>query len=125
MTPGSGIRNRFFSGSRIRKLFLRAYIKPIFSWVKNFFSRLSVTAYWLENDKMCNSYESRSVSARAESCKKVRKQILKNFFYFPMFFAIRDPRWEKIRIRDKHPGSATLQLIVCTFIVNNELFLQK
>jgi hypothetical protein len=22
---------------------------------------------------------------------------------------IRDPGWEKIRIRDKHPGSATLQ----------------
>ncbi len=25
-----------------------------------------------------------------------------------MFFGIRDPGWEKIRIRDKHPGSATL-----------------
>jgi hypothetical protein len=35
---------------------------------------------------MCNSYESRSVSARAESYKKVRKQILKKFFYLPMFF---------------------------------------
>ncbi len=27
-----------------------------------------------------------------------------------MFFGIRDPGWEKIRIRDKHPGSATLVL---------------
>jgi hypothetical protein len=36
---------------------------------------------------MCNSYESRSVSARAESYKKVRKQIKKKiFFYLPMFF---------------------------------------
>jgi hypothetical protein len=25
-----------------------------------------------------------------------------------MFFGIRDPGWEKIRIRDKHPGAATL-----------------
>jgi hypothetical protein len=30
---------------------------------------------FFKNDKMCNSYESRSVSARAESYKKVRKQI--------------------------------------------------
>jgi hypothetical protein len=65
---------------------------------------------------MCNSYESRSVSARAESYKKVRKQIYnKNFLTSPCFFGIRDPR-SGIRdgkksgsgIRDKHPGSATL-----------------
>jgi hypothetical protein len=30
---------------------------------------------------MCNSYESRSVSARAESYKKVRKQIFKKIFF--------------------------------------------
>jgi hypothetical protein len=30
---------------------------------------------FFKNDKMCNSYESRSVSARVESYKKVRKQI--------------------------------------------------
>jgi hypothetical protein len=30
-----------------------------------------------------------------------------------MFFGIRDPRWEKIRIRDKHPGSATLIKVEC------------
>ncbi len=34
--------------------------------------------------------ESRSVSARAESYKKVRKQIYKKFVYLPMFFGIRD-----------------------------------
>jgi hypothetical protein len=59
---------------------------------------------------MCNSYESRSVSARAESYKKVRKQIKnKKNFTSPCFLGseIRDPEWEKIRIR-KHPGSATL-----------------
>jgi hypothetical protein len=34
-----------------------------------------------------------------------------NFFFTPLFcscFWIRDPGWVKIRIRDKHPGSATL-----------------
>jgi hypothetical protein len=30
---------------------------------------------FFKNDKICNSYESRFVSARAESYKKVRKQI--------------------------------------------------
>jgi hypothetical protein len=43
---------------------------------------------------MCNSYESRSVSARAESYKKVRKQICKKFFLPPHVFlgsGIRDP----------------------------------
>jgi hypothetical protein len=48
--------------------------------VKFFFSRkknnLSEGPFF-KNDKMCNSYESRSVSARAESYKKVRKQIKK------------------------------------------------
>jgi hypothetical protein len=61
---------------------------------------------------MCNSYESRSVSARVESYKKVRKQINKKIFLPPMFFGIRDPGSEirdpgsgmgKTRIRD--PGS--------------------
>jgi hypothetical protein len=51
---------------------------------------------------MCNSYESRSVSARAESYKKGEKTDLKKKIYLPMFFAIRDPGWKKIRIRD--PG---------------------
>jgi hypothetical protein len=60
---------------------------------------------------MCNSYESRSVSARAESYKKVRKQIkINKKITSPCFLGsgIRDPGWGKIRIRDKHPGSATL-----------------
>jgi hypothetical protein len=45
--------------------------------------------------QMCNSYESRSVSARAESYKKVRKQIKKKNFLPPHVFlgsGIRDPR---------------------------------
>jgi hypothetical protein len=46
---------------------------------------------FFKNDKMCNSYDSRSVSARVESYKKVRKQIYKKIFYLPMFFGIRDP----------------------------------
>jgi hypothetical protein len=43
---------------------------------------------------MCNSYESRSVSARAESYKKVRKQIIKKNILPPHVFlgsGIRDP----------------------------------
>jgi hypothetical protein len=65
--------------------------------------------------KMCNSYESRSVSARAESQKKVRKQIYKNFFYLPMFFGIRDGKKSGSGIRDKHPGSATLDFLIKHF----------
>ncbi len=61
---------------------------------------------------MCNSYESRSVSARVESYKKVRKQILTKFvFTSPCFLGS--------GIRDKHPGSATLQhtlrFFLCTY----------
>jgi hypothetical protein len=41
---------------------------------------------FFKNDKMCNSYESRSVSARAECYKKVRKQILKKNFLPPHVF---------------------------------------
>jgi hypothetical protein len=60
---------------------------------------------------MYNSYESRSVSARAESYKKVRKQIFKKkIFNLPMFFGIRDGKKSGSGIRDKHPGSATLVL---------------
>jgi hypothetical protein len=38
-----------------------------------------------------------------------------NFFFTRLFcccFCIRDPGWVKIRIRDKHPGSATLLEII-------------
>jgi hypothetical protein len=52
---------------------------------------------------MCNSYVSRSVSARAESYKKVRKQIKNNKkFYLPMFFWDPGSGMGKIRIWD--PG---------------------
>jgi hypothetical protein len=40
-----------------------------------------------------------------------KKVMTKNFFFTPLFcavFGIKDPGWVKIRIRDKHPGSATL-----------------
>jgi|688.fasta_scaffold2561646_1 hypothetical protein len=33
-----------------------------------------------------------------------------NYFRFFCCCWIRDPRWKKISIRDKHPGSATLQI---------------
>jgi hypothetical protein len=62
---------------------------------------------------MCNSYESRSVSARAESYKKVRKQKKKKIFTSPCFLGsgIRDEKKSGSGIRDKHPGSATLYYI--------------
>ncbi len=66
---------------------------------------------------MCNSYESRSVSARVESYKKVRKQIIKKNFFPPHVFW--DPGWEKIRIRDKHPGSATLPRTIFFFLARS------
>jgi len=40
------------------------------------------------------------------------------YFFSPLSFVavfgseIRDPGWVKIRIRDKHPGSATLALLI-------------
>ncbi len=53
---------------------------------------------------MCNSYESRSVSARAESYKKGEKTDLKNnFFTSPCFLGIRDPGSEMGKNPD--PGS--------------------
>jgi hypothetical protein len=53
---------------------------------------------------MCNSYESRSVSARAESYKKVRKQIKKKKILPPRVF------WDPGSGMGKNPdpGSATL-----------------
>jgi hypothetical protein len=75
--PGSGIRNRFFSGSRIP------------------------TAYFLElSDKFLG--------------KKLHNSLTKKFFVIPLFcycFWIRDPEWVKIKIRDKHPGPATLVVV--------------
>ncbi len=80
---------------------------------KIFFSRKknhTSEGQFFKNDKMCNSYESRSVSARAESYKKVRKQIYKKIFYLPMLFGIRDGKKSGSGIRDKHSGSATLPI---------------
>ncbi len=44
-----------------------------------------------------------------------KKGLITNFFHPPLLLLfldpgseIRDPGWVKIRIRDKHPGSATL-----------------
>jgi hypothetical protein len=41
-----------------------------------------------------------------------KKRYDNKFFFTPVYhccFWIRDPGWVKIRIRDKNPGSATLQ----------------
>ncbi len=47
-----------------------------------------------------------------------KKGLITNFFT-PLFcccFWIRDPEWVKIRIRDKHPGSATLLSTVSRYL---------
>jgi hypothetical protein len=52
--------------------------------VKFFFKEKKIhlsEGLFFKNDKMCNSYESRFVSARAESYKKVRNQIKKKIFF--------------------------------------------
>jgi hypothetical protein len=70
-----------------------------------FFSRKKnhpLEEQFFKNDKMCNSYESRSVSARVESYKKVRKQINKKFFLPPHVFWDPGSGMGKTRIRD--PG---------------------
>jgi hypothetical protein len=37
-----------------------------------------------------------------------KKGMITNFFHPSLFLLFLDPGWVKIRIRDKHPGSATL-----------------
>jgi hypothetical protein len=64
---------------------------------------------------MCNSYESRSVSARAESYKKVRKQIyLKKFFTSPCFLGsgIRDGKKSGSRINIPDPQHCWLESLL-------------
>jgi hypothetical protein len=57
------------------------------------------------------------------------KKVFKTNFFSPLSFVavfgsgIRDPEWVKIRIRDKHPGSATLVLqLVILKIQENDLY---
>ena len=58
------------------------------------------------------------------------KNFLTNIFFHPLFcscFWIRDPGWVKIRIQDKHPGSATLIVLFSTKLQSqtNQTLLQS
>ncbi len=59
-----------------------------------------------------------------------KNKVWPQFFFSPMSFiavsgsGIRDPGWEKVRIRDKHPGSATLAgCLVSFFFFGGGVFL--
>ncbi len=102
LTPGSGIRKRFFPDPR---------------------SRIPNPYFW----ELSDSFSSKKFynSMKSGPLQHFKNKIIFNYVKFvatkqgmttiftPLFcccFWIRDPRWVKIRIRDKHPGSATLVL---------------
>jgi|LakMenEpi03Aug12_release.lakeMendotaPanAssembly.Ray.scaffolds.fasta_scaffold820432_1 hypothetical protein len=63
--------------------------------------------------KFLHIFESLETNFWVKSSKSTKTLWLKNFsvpvlFSFVALVWIRDPGWIKIRIRDKHPGSATL-----------------
>jgi hypothetical protein len=49
----------------------------------------------------------------------------KKFFPPPLLVLLLDPGWIKIRIRDKHPGSATLYNFVQNFCLELYSFLMS
>ncbi len=114
---GSGIWNRFFSGSRISDSGSR--ISDSGSRISDSGSRIP-TPYFLElSDKFLGKkfYNSLKTGPNffVQFCEifGYKKGLTTNFFSPLSFVAvfgsgIGDPEWEKIRIRDKHPGSATL-----------------
>jgi hypothetical protein len=102
LTPGSGIRNRIFRIPGPTIIF--ESLKPIFSWLKK----------W-KNAKCATVMSQDLFQQERKATKRWENRYKKNFFTSPCFFGIRDPGseirdpgWEKIRIRDKHLGSATL-----------------
>ncbi len=103
LTPGSGIRNRFFPdpGSRI--------LNPYFwEFSDNFLGKKFYNSMKIGPNFFLQQFETK-IMWNLWLHRKVWHQI----FFHPSFVAvfgsgIRDPGWVKIRIRDKHPGSATL-----------------
>ncbi len=111
LTPGSGIRNRFFAdlGSRIPNPYFWELIDNLLG--KKFYNSLKIGPnYFLKHFKK-NNFKF------CEICG-YKKWYDNKFFFSPLFCCcfcvldprsrIRDPGWVKIRIRDKHPGSTTL-----------------
>ncbi len=109
--PGSGIRNRFFSGSRIPTPYFLELSDKFLG--KKFYNSLKTgPIFFLRHlkNKIIFNFE------KFVATKKLQKSF-DNKFFSPLSFVavfgseIRDPEWVKIRIRDKHPGFATL--IIC------------
>ncbi len=110
LTPGSGIRNRFFPdpGSRIPNPYFWELIDNLLG--KKFYNSLKIGPnFFLQHIKtkiMCNFVKFVAT-----------KKVMKTNFFSPLSFLlfldpgseIQDPGCVKIRIRDKHPGSATLR----------------
>jgi hypothetical protein len=105
LTPGSGIRNRFIPDLRSRI-------------PKSYFSELSDNFL---SKKFCNSLKfgpnfflhlfKKKIILHFVKFVATKKMYENKFFSAHLFcscFWIRDAGWVKIRIRDKHPGSATL-----------------
>jgi hypothetical protein len=94
LTPGSGIRNKFFPDPGSQTHIFEGLV-TIF-WVKigpNFFS---------------SAYQNKIIFSFFVKFVATKDGLTTNFFFTPVFcfcFWIRDPR---SGIRDKHPGSATL-----------------
>ncbi len=104
----SGIRNRFFPdlGSRIPTPYFWEFSDNFLG--KKFYNSLKIGPnFFLQHFKTKKKFQF------CEICGYIKRYDNK-FFFTPLFcccFWIRDSRsgiWVKIRIREKHPGSATL-----------------
>ena len=103
------IRDRFFSGSRIPN--------PYFWELSdNFFGKKFYNSWKIGPNFFFHHFIKKIISNFVKFVA-TKKGMTKKFFSFlsfvPVFGSgIRDPGWVKIRIRVKHPGSATLQCII-------------
>ncbi len=96
LTPGSGIRNRFFPdpGSQTHVFESLVKIESFENWPK-FFQH--------SKHKIIINF------VKFVATKKITTTNFSPLSFVALFGSgIRDPGWIKIRIRDKHPGSATL-----------------
>ncbi len=99
LTPGSGIRD---PGSRVQTHIFDNFLG------KKFYNSLKIYPIFFQTSRNKIIYDFVKFVA-------IKKGLTRNFFS-PLSLVtvldpgsgIRDPGWVKIRIRDKHPGSATL-----------------
>jgi hypothetical protein len=97
LTPGSGIRNRFFPNSDPgpKPIFLRAYIDNVLSKTKNFYNSLKIgPSYFLQHFK-------NKIIFNFVKFVATKNGMTTNFFSTLSFVAVFGSG-----IRDKHPRSA-------------------